>query len=111
MLDSCGFRQTAESRVLLNLEDEVFVVAIASSAANDGSDVSVDGLDDAEGNLVVAVAENAFQVAFESGGELSERRKSLPPEATHPVLEEAESGGLVGVLPQALELLFKGSRL
>jgi len=107
MLDSCGFRQTAESRVLLNLEDEVFVVAVASSAANHGSDVSVDGLDDAEGKLVVAVAENTFEVASESGGELLERRKSLPPEATHPVLEEAESGCLVGVLPQALELLFK----
>jgi hypothetical protein len=56
---------------------------------------------------LTSTAEDAFEVPLQRRGQLLERRQSLPADAAHPVVEEAASGTLVGVAPQALDLLFE----
>lgn len=64
-MDSCSLHLTNEGRGLLDFEDEVLMVTVTSSATNHSPDVSVDGLDHAEGKFVVAVAEDPLEMALE----------------------------------------------
>ena len=83
------------------------MVTISATPPNDRADVGVDRLDDSEGELVAAVAQDAFQVSLEHGGELLESRQPLPAQTPHPVLEETTGSSFVGVTPQALDLLLE----
>ena len=96
---------------LCDLEDEVFVVAVATAAPDDGAKVAVDRLDDAEGDLVSAVREDAIEVCLESAGELLERGEPLPAQTSHPRFEEAPRRALVGVAPEAVDLFLEVVRL
>ena len=53
----------------LNLEEEVRVIPVAPGAPQHGPDVAVDRLDLAERDRLVAVADDAVQVAGEQAAE------------------------------------------
>lgn len=72
----------------LNLEDKILVILVAASAADEGAEVAVDGLDDAEGDLVAAVGEDAIEVGERREGELLERGQTLPAETAEAVAYE-----------------------
>ena len=77
-------REARLSRALLCFEDQVFVVTVATPAANEGAEVAVDGLDDAEGDLPVAVVQDAFEMTGEQATELLKGGQPLPAQGVEP---------------------------
>src|SRR5207249_7371653 len=105
-LSSCGVTVTGGGRPL-DLEEQVLEIAVASTAPEHGADVAVDGFDGSEGNLLVAVVEEAVEMPGEEPTELLEGRQPLPPQGPEPGGEETPRGSLVGVGPQLGELLLE----
>jgi hypothetical protein len=56
---------------LLDIEEKVLVVAIATAPADHGAEVSDDHLDGAEGDLVMAVVQDAVEVGRRESGPAS----------------------------------------
>ena len=75
------------------------MIAVAPAAAEHGANVTVDGLDGAEGNLLVAVVEDAVEVPGEEPTQLLEGRQALPAQGPEPRGEEPPSRSFVGVRP------------
>jgi hypothetical protein len=60
------------------------VIPVAAAAPKHRSDVAVDGLDDAEGDLLVAVVQDPLKMAGEQAAELLEGGQSLPAQRPQP---------------------------
>jgi len=73
------------------------VVPVASTAPQNRTDVAVDRFDLPEGDLLVAVVQDAVQMPRQHPAELLDGRQSLPPERQEPVGEEPARRALVGV--------------
>ena len=75
------------------------MVLVAATSTDQGSKVGVDGLDHTEGDLVLAVGEDAVEVAEEGARELLEGRESLPAEGGQPAVgpegEDSEAASVV----------------
>ena len=89
----------------LHLQEQVLVIAVTPAPAEHGTDVGVDGLDGSEGDLLVAVVEDTVEVSGEKPTQLLEGRQALPAQGLEPVGEKAAGRALVGVGPEAGELL------
>jgi len=87
------------------------VIAVIATAPEHGPDVGVDRFDFPEGDLLVAVVQDAGQMPHQQRAQLLERRQSLPPEREEPVGEEAVGRALLGVSPELGELLLEQIRL
>jgi hypothetical protein len=83
------------------------VVLVAATSADQGSEIAVDSLDHAEGDLVFAVGKDAVEVAEQSARQLLEGRESLPAERGQPVSQEGHGGPFVGIAPEPLDLLLE----
>ena len=83
------------------------MIAIAAAAPEDGPDVAVDRLHRPEGDLLVAVVEDAVEMPDEQEPELLEGGQALPAQGQEPVGEEAVRRALVGVAPELRELLLE----
>src|SRR3990172_832141 len=92
---------------LLDFEEEVFVVPVAPAPTQHRTDVAVDRFDFPEGDLLVAVVQDAVQMARQHPAELLEGRQPLPAESEEPVGEEAARRPLVGVGPELGQLLLE----
>ena len=87
------------------------MVPVAAAAAQHRPDVAVDRLHDAEGDLLVAVVEDALEMAREQATELLEGRQPLPAQGPQPIGQEPAGGSLVGVGPELGQLLLEEIRL
>src|SRR6516165_3584848 len=68
-------------------------------------DVPVDGLDGAEGDLLVAVVEDPVEMPRQQPAELLEGRQPLPAQGAQPGGQEPRGPALVGVGPELGELV------
>ena len=86
-------------------EEQVLVISVAAPAAEHRSDIAVDGLDLAEGDLLVTVGEDAVEMPEEELGDLLECRQALPLERAQPRRQEAARSPFVGIGPEVGQLL------
>src|SRR2546427_7992424 len=103
LLCSCGLAVTGGGRPL-DLEEQVLVIAVPPAASQHRPDVAVDRLDLPEGDRLVAVADDAVQVAGEQLAELLEGRQALPAQGLEPVGEKAAGRPPPGVHPEGGEV-------
>ena len=108
---SCGSQPAAVGRGPLHLEEQVRVIPVPPTSAKHGADVPVDGLDHPEGDLHVAIGQDAIQVGQEQLRQLLEGGEPLPPEGQEPGGQEAASVRLVRVRPELRQLIPEQVRL
>ena len=83
------------------------MVAVAPATASERAEVAVDGFDDPERYLVLAVGQEPLEVVQEREGELLEGGQPLPVQTAHPLVEETDRRPFVAVAPEPLDLLFE----
>ncbi len=76
------------------------MIPIAAAPPQHRPDVAVDGLDFPDGDLLMAVVEDAVEMADEQEPELLKGGQPLPAEGEKPVRQEATRRRLVGVTPE-----------
>lgn len=105
--ESCGSDAPAFRGRLLDFEEQVRMIAIAPAAADQGAKVPIDGFDHPEGDLRVAVSQDAVHMALEYLRQRREGRETLPAEGPDPGAQEAAGSSLVGIRPELPQLLPK----
>jgi hypothetical protein len=83
------------------------VVTLTTAAADHRADVAVDGLHLAERDRDTTVGEDAVEVTAEELGDLVEGREPLPAQRPDPGGQEAPRRSLVGIVPEARQLLLE----
>src|SRR5712692_7712405 len=83
------------------------MVAVPTTAAKHRPDVPVDRLHLPEGDLDVAIGEDAVEVTTEELGDLVKGREPLPAQRPHPGGQKAPRRAFVGVVPKVPELLLE----
>jgi len=87
------------------------VIAVPTAAPQHRPDVTVDGLDGAEGDRLVAVVEDPLEMAREQRAQLAEGGQPLPPQGLQPAGQEAPGRAGVAVAPELGQLLLEEVRL
>jgi hypothetical protein len=82
---SCDSERSSAFRSgLLDFEQEVLVIPVATAPAKHGPDVAVDGLDLPERNLLVAVGKESVEMAAKELSDLVEGGQALPAQRADP---------------------------
>jgi hypothetical protein len=89
---TCGPGEAGLRRAALDLKDQVLVILVPATSADEAAQVAVDGFDDTEWDLLLAVGEEGLEVLEECEGDLLEGREPLPAQALDPVVEERIGG-------------------
>jgi len=81
------------------------VIPVPPPSAKHGADVPVDGLDHPEGDLHVAVRQDAIQVGQEQLRQFLEGGEPLPPQGPEPGGQEAAGMRRIRVRPELRQLI------